>query len=146
MLDTTVDIYCRSATYSQEGDNTLDKQEAACRAHCLEYGLTIGMVIREVAAGSQYRYREGLAKLRARYMTGMTQGVVITTLDRLSRKTAHLIILMSEMEDHNIAFYTAKEVPVEAFSGSLIRLFVVSAAELEREKASANNPADSNLD
>jgi hypothetical protein len=73
----------------------------------------------------------------------MTDPIIV---DVYCRKTAHLIILVNEMEDYNIALYTAKEVLDGASSGSLLRLLTISAAELEREKALANNLTDSNLD
>lgn len=131
---TIVDIYCRVATL--EGD-VLDMQEADCRAYCLEYDLTIGTVYREVAAGLEYRNRQDLAKLRERYKTGQVQGVVIANLDRLSRSSTHLVILMEEMEQHTIPLYVARE----STSGHLFRLLRVFAADLEREKA-----LDKNLD
>ncbi len=131
---TIVDIYCRVAT-SEPGSNSLDKQEAACRAYCIEHDLTIDMIFREVAAASQYHNRKYLTKLRERYKTGQTQGVVVTTLDRLSRSQVHLVILMGEMEQHDITLYLVKESINSTALGNLVRMLLVFVADLEREKA-----------
>lgn len=140
-----VDIYCRVAT-SEPGSDALDKQEADCRAYCLKHGLIIGTVFREVASGSQYRDRQGLTKLRKRYKAGEAQGVIATTLDRLSRSQVHLVILMDEMEQHDITLYLVRESINNTALGSLARMLLVFIADLEREKALVKNPDGSKLD
>src|SRR5712692_5677917 len=105
-----VDIYCRVSTDPQEDNTSLDEQEAAGREYCRENGLIVGMVHREVFSGYQYREREKLELMRNRYRSGLIQGVVIRTLDRLSRSQVHNAILMEEMEHHEIALHCVKEV------------------------------------
>ena len=95
---TTVDLYCRVSTDPQEDNTSLDEQEAAGRAYCLVNGLVIGMVHRETFTGYKYRERKKLSFMRERYREGKIQGVVVRTLDRLSRKQVHAAIVMEEME------------------------------------------------
>src|SRR5947207_15913888 len=89
-----VDIYCRVSTDPQEDNTSFDEQEAAGREYCREHGLIVGMVHRETWSGYQYRERKKLSLMRERYREGKIQGVVIRTLDRLSRSQTHVAILM----------------------------------------------------
>lgn len=131
---TIVDIYCRAAI-SRPGSSSLDDQEAACRAYCLEHDLTIGMIFREVASGLEYRNREGLTKLRKQYIAGQIQGIVATTLDRLSRSQVHLVILMEELEQYSVTFYAVKEQIDENPIEKLVRMALAFTAEVKRQKA-----------
>src|SRR5437879_875140 len=102
-MTTIVDLYCRVATDPQlEANSSLDEQEAAGRAYCLENGLIVDTVHREVFSGNVYHEREKLSLLRKRYLSGKTQGVVVRTFDRLSRNEMHFGVLLEEMEHHGI--------------------------------------------
>jgi site-specific DNA recombinase len=129
-----VDIYCRVSTDPQEDNTSLDEQEAASREYCREHGYIVGMVHREVFSGYQYREREKLDLMRQRYREGKIQGVVIRTLDRLSRSQVHNAILMEEMEHHKIALYCVKENIDDTPMGKFIRMVLAFVAEMEREK------------
>src|SRR5205085_11801079 len=97
-------------------------------------GLIVGMIHREIFTGYLYRERKKLTLIRERYREGKIQGVVIRTLDRLSRNQTHTAVLMEEMEHHGITIHCVKE-PIDA---SLMGKFVMAAlalvAEMEREK------------
>ena len=98
---TIVDIYCRVITDPQEDNTSLDEQEAVSRAYCATNGLIVGQVHRETFSGYVYRERKELEAMRVRYRDGKIQGVVIRTLDRLSRCQVHNAILMEEMEHYS---------------------------------------------
>ena len=129
-----VDIYCRVSTDPQEDNTSLDEQEAAGRAYCLEHGYIVGMVHREVFSGYMYREREKLDLMRRRYREGKIQGVVTRTLDRLSRSQVHNAIRMEEMEHHNVTLYCVKESIDDTPMGKFIRMVLAFVAEMEREK------------
>ncbi len=129
-----VDIYCRVSTDPQEENTSLDEQESVGRAYCAEQGLTVGMVHREVFSGYQYRERAKLTLLRERYRDGLIQGVVIRTLDRLSRSQVHNAILMEEMEHYDTALHCVKESIDATPMGKFIRMVLAFVAEMEREK------------
>src|SRR6266567_2293074 len=129
-----VDIYCRVSTDPQEDNTSLDEQEAAGREYCVLHGYIVGMVHREVWSGYQYREREKLGLIRERYRDGKIQGVVIRTLDRLSRSQVHNAILMEEMEHHKIALYCVKEAIDDTPMGKFTRMILSFVAEMEREK------------
>lgn len=130
-----VDIYCRVSTDPQEDNTSLAEQEAAGRAYCRENGLTVGLVHKEVWSGFEYRERKDLSTMRERYREGKIQGVVVRTLDRLSRSQVHNAVLMEEMEHYGITLYSAKEnLNEEGSMGKFIRMVLAFVAEMEREK------------
>ena len=129
-----VDIYCRVSTDEQENNTSLDEQEACGRAYCRDNGLTVGMVHRETFTGYQYRERQKLELMRERYREGKIQGVVIRTLDRLSRSQVHNAILMEEMEHYKVALFCVKENIDDTPMGKFVRMVLAFVAEMEREK------------
>ena len=131
---TIVDIYCRVSTDSQEDNTSLDEHEATGREYCRANGLIIGMAHREVFSGYQYRERKALTCMRDRYREGKIQGVVIRTLDRLSRSQTHVAILMEEMVHYKVTLYSVKEVIDDTPMGKFARMVLAFVAEMEREK------------
>ncbi len=129
-----VDLYCRVSTDPQEDNTSLDEQEAAGREYCRANGLIIGMVHRETFSGYLYRERKKLSLMRERYRDGKIQGVVIRTLDRLSRSQTHVAILMEEMEHYGITLHSVKEVIDDTPMGKFARMVLAFVAEMEREK------------
>src|SRR5260370_39619603 len=129
-----VDIYCRISTDPQEDNTSLDEQEAGGREYCRQNGLIVGMVHRETFSGYQYRERKKLESMRVRYREGKVQGVVIRTLDRLSRSQTHVAILIEEMEHYGITLYSVKEVIDDTPMGKFARMVLAFVAEMEREK------------
>lgn len=136
MATTIVDIYCRISTDPQEDNTSLDEQERCSREYCAANGLVVGMVHRETFTGYQYRERKKLTLMRERYRDGKIQGVVVRTIDRLSRKQAHAAILMEEMEHYAVAFHCVME-PVHSEDKAMdqfVRMVLAFVAEMEREK------------
>lgn len=129
-----VDGYCRVSTDPQEDGTSLDEQERSIREFCVQHGLTLGMIHREVWSGYEYREREKLYMVRERYRDGKIQGVVIRNLDRLSRSQVHNAILMEEMEHHKITLYCVKEAIDDTPMGKFTRMILSFVAEMEREK------------
>jgi site-specific DNA recombinase len=133
-LAIVVDGYCRISTDPQEENTSLDEQERSIREYCAENGLIIGQIHRETYSGYVYRERKKLSLMRERYRTGKIRGVVIRTLDRLSRSQTHIAILMEEMEHHGVTVYSVKEVIDDTPMGKFARMVLAFVAEMEREK------------
>ena len=94
------------------------------------------MIHRETFSGYEYRERKILSAMRERYREGHIQGVVIRTLDRLSRSQTHIAILMEEMEHYGVILYSVKEV-IDAYTPDgqkFARMVLAFVAEMEREK------------
>lgn len=72
--------------------------------------------------------------MRKRYQSGIIQGVVIRTLDRLSRSQTHVAILLEEMEHHGVTLYCVKEKIDDTPMGKFARMVLAFVAEMEREK------------
>ncbi|HEY6540229.1 MAG TPA: recombinase family protein [Ktedonobacteraceae bacterium] len=60
-------------------------------------------IYRHTAANDEER--PSLSQMRQRIRDGEIQGVVVATIDRLSRDQAHLIILMEETAQHNVQLH-----------------------------------------
>jgi site-specific DNA recombinase len=131
---TTVDIYCRVSTDEQEENSSFDEQERCAREYCHEHGLTVGKVYREVYSGYHYREREHLTLMRSRYREGIIQGVVIRTLDRLSRSQTHVAILFEECEHYGVTIHCVKEQIDNTPMGKFARMVLAFFSEMEREK------------
>jgi site-specific DNA recombinase len=129
-----VDGYCRISTDPQEENTSLDEQERCIREYCAEHGLIVGQIHRETWTGYQYRERKKLSLVRDRYRDGKIQGVVIRTLDRLSRSQTHVAILMEEMEHFGVTLHSVKEVIDDTPMGKFARMVLAFVAEMEREK------------
>lgn len=130
-----VDIYCRTATSSQQDSTRLEEQEQICREYCVAQGLTVGLVNYDSLSGLQFRERMALNRMRNRYHDGTIQGVVVTILDRLSRSNIHLAILLNEMELHNTALHIVQGPLEKTVQGRYLLALSSFITEVEREKA-----------
>ena len=136
MATIIVDGYCRISTDPQEDGTSLDEQERCIREYCAEHGFIIGMIHRETWTGYEYRERKKLSLMRERYRDGKIQGVVVRTLDRMSRKQVHYAVLMDEMEYYGVQYHCVKE-PVnqeDTKMAQFVQLILAFVAEMEREK------------
>ncbi|HEU5379336.1 MAG TPA: recombinase family protein [Ktedonobacteraceae bacterium] len=133
-MTTIVDIYCRVSTDDQENNTSLEGQEAEGRAYAREQGFIVGEVHKEVYSGFKYRERKKLEYMRSRYRDGKIQGVVIRTLDRLSRAQAHVSILLEEMDFYGVTLHSVKENIDNTPMGKFSRMVLAHFAEMEREK------------
>jgi site-specific DNA recombinase len=69
------------------------------------------------------------------YREGSIRGIVIYSLDRLSRSPVHLAILLQEMEQYHVTLYVAHEKFDETTMGKFLLMLLVFLADMEREKA-----------
>lgn len=131
-----VDIYCRSATQEQDTPIALRAQERTCREYCAEHGLTIGLVMSEVANGSTYKGRPALDLIRARCRNHVISGVVVTSADRIVRNDVRFAVFIKELQHHQAQLFCAKEQFDDTPLGKLVRMVLAFADEMEREHAS----------
>ena len=131
---TIVDFYCRTATLSVLNDTDLEEQEKICREYCDTHGLTLGMVNCDPLSVLQFRERLALNRMRKRYLDGTIQGVVVINPDSLSRSTVRQAILLSEMEQHNIALHVVDGRLEETPHGKFLLALSAFLIEVERER------------
>src|SRR2546427_6265813 len=74
--------------------------------------------------------------MRERYQTGKIQGVVVRTVDRLSRRQVHMAVLMDEMEHYGVQLHCIKD-PInqeDSKMAQFVQMILAFVAEMEREK------------
>src|SRR5687767_10366395 len=86
-------VYCRVSTNTLAEGTSLESQKAACIALANQLGYTVARVTEEVFSGAKLFDRPNLARDRADIRAGMFQAVIVYEVDRLSRNTAHLVLL-----------------------------------------------------
>lgn len=125
-------VYVRVSTKGQEEGTSLESQEAACLAHAEKLGYTVGRITREVYSGAELHDRLLLA--RDRHDLRDFDALICYAIDRLSRDTNHLAVIVYECERANTELLFVTEVLDDTPQGRLIRNVTAFAAELEREK------------
>ena len=95
-------IYLRVSTDDQEDNTSLEQQEIDCREYCEEYGHKVMGVFQDVYTGSVWRERENFMHMRARYLVGEADAIVVRTYSRFTRMIVDYYVLTHEMREHNI--------------------------------------------
>src|SRR5207237_6824497 len=89
----------------------------------------------DTTSGYQYRESGVLEQMRLRYRRGHIQGVVIYSLDRLSRSNVHLTILLQEMAKYHTILYVVQERLEETATGKLLLMLLGFMVELDQNKS-----------
>jgi len=98
-------IYARVSTEEQENNFSLPSQVEACRRYASEHGMQMVAEVQDVASGATLD-RPGLSRIRELARKRMIDAVVVYALDRLSRNTAHLLLLLDELRSAGVAPHT----------------------------------------
>ena len=128
-------VYCRVSTDQQEERGTsLEGQEARGRRRAAELGWADVRVFRDTHSGADLFGRRALSDLRAAVRAGEAGVVVVTELDRLSRKQIHQGLLLSELEHAGVPLDLTDERLEDTPEGRLLLSVRGFVAEIEREK------------
>lgn len=128
-------LYVRVSTRGQEAEGTsLDTQEAACRRYAADRGYEVAHVFVEVHTGAELWERPQLNRLRELVRRRDVDVVVAHAIDRLSRETVHLGVILSEADHHHVAVEFVTEPLDDSPEGQLIRYVRGYAAGIERTK------------
>jgi DNA invertase Pin-like site-specific DNA recombinase len=131
---TIVDIYLRSATDDTDTADKFNQQETICRVYCGLNDLTIGAVYREIAPGLDYRNNERLRVARGRCQSGESSGIVVMSIDRVSRSQVHQIIFLQELRGYGATLYCAYERIEATPAGKALTTIMQVMDDVEREK------------
>ena len=102
-------IYCRVSTEGQEQDGTsLQTQAEACLNYCKIKGYEVTQQFSEAWSGLSLE-RPKLEELREKVRSDSIDAVVVYSLDRFSRDPVHGVILMQELEKHDVLLEAATE-------------------------------------
>ena len=127
-------IYCRVSTDDQEKEGTsLQTQLEACLKYCQSKGYEVVYHFSEAYSGLTLD-RPKLNELRELIRNDQVEVVVIYCLDRLSRDPTHGVILIQEMEKHNVTLEAVTEDIDNSELGKLISYIRGFSSKLEAEK------------
>jgi site-specific DNA recombinase len=99
-------IYLRTATVQDDTTFALDAQEHACRTYATVNGYEVVELIRDAAMSGATLNRSGLKRIRALANQGRIDAVIVTSLDRLTRRAAHARLLHDQLARAGVAVYT----------------------------------------
>jgi DNA invertase Pin-like site-specific DNA recombinase len=121
--------YARVSTAGQKLDAQLD---ALAQVGCLK-------IFTDQVSGSRAA-RPGWEQLRAYWRPGDT--IVVTELSRMSRSLAHLLALMAEFAQHDIALISLREhIDTTTATGRCFLAIMGAIAQMERERKAERTAA-----
>jgi len=127
-------IYCRVSTEGQEQDgSSLQTQLEACQQYCQLKGYEVAYQFSEAWSGLSLE-RPRLAELREVVRSERIDCVAVYSLDRFSRDPVHGVILMQELEKHEILLEAATETVDNSEVGKLVFYIKGYAAKLDAER------------
>ncbi len=122
-------VYCRVSTQSQETENQVIN---------LRRQYPDAEFIEEIASGA--KARPELEKLVQQLQRG--DELIVSSLDRLGRKTAEILTLIDSLEKRGIILKSLREgLDYSTISGRLVTQILVSVSELERSLISQRTKA-----
>jgi site-specific DNA recombinase len=127
-------IYCRVSTAAQEDKSSLKSQAEACAQFAKDNGYTVARTVKEIYSGAYLFERPKLTEIREEMKRGSVDALIVYTIDRLSRNTAHLYILKEESDRYNTKLIFATEQFDDSLQGRLLQSITGIFAEVEREK------------
>lgn len=136
---TTFDIYLRvSRVGGRENMISPDEQERRARDLARERGLTVGKVLVDLDESGGKWERPGLQEALERVRTGVSGGLIVAWLDRLSRDSEHAHRLIRELHESGGTVY-APDAPADWTSpeGELHAGIVFTFAQYVRKRARA---------
>jgi len=132
-------LYARVSTDDQAREGTsLEEQEERLRAWCRSQGWkdNIRLYIDDGYSAKSLD-RPKLKELHKDVRAGKVARVLVTKLDRLSRKLTELLFLIETYEDHNVDFISTSEgFDTGTSSGKLVISILGAVAEFERIRIS----------
>ena len=130
----TAAIYARVSTEIQEKEGTsLQTQLEHCLEYCEGKGYWVAHQFSEAFSGLSLE-RTQLSQLRELVRNEAIDVIVCHSLDRLSRDPVHGVIIMQELEKHNMSLEAVTETVDSTEVGKLITYIRGFASKLEAEK------------
>ncbi len=127
-------IYARVSSETQAKEGTIDSQIEALREYAKTHELTIMRECLDDGYTGTELIRPGLDHLRDLAQEGQIEAVLILSPDRLSRKQAHLLILLDEFKKRNVQVLFTTQSYSDSPEDNLMLQIQGSIAEYERVK------------
>ena len=129
--------YIRVSTEEQSREGvSLDAQRAKIRAYCELHGYTLAEIIEDAGLSGKDMERPGVQRLIDLCRNGRAGHVVVYKLDRLTRRTRHLLELVEdEFTGNGVEFHSIMEALDTTTPGGKFTLTILGAlAQMEREQ------------
>ncbi|KAB2951158.1 recombinase family protein [Heliorestis acidaminivorans] len=130
-------LYCRVSTDEQAKEGvSLDEQRTRLKAYCVAMGWKVEIEeIIDDGYSAKDIDRPGLKRLLSQVEKGTVSRVLVTKLDRLSRRLLDLLKLIDLFGQHEVSFVsTSESFDTETPSGRLTLQVLGAVAEFERER------------
>lgn len=127
-------LYARVSSETQAKEGTIDSQIEALREYAKANNLTIAFECLDDGYSGTILDRPGLDQVRDLAEAGSIDGVLILSIDRLSRKQAHQIILIEEFKKQNIQLIFTDQSFSDAPEDQLMLQIQGAIAEYDRVK------------
>lgn len=128
-------VYVRVSTQSQDEKGTsLESQQAACLEYAKQQGYEVVKIASDVYSGAYFYERPALARLCEEVRQKRYDAVIIYAVDRLSRKLAHLAMMVDDCERFCTELLFVTDSLDTSPEGALLYSVRGYVAEIEREK------------
>ncbi len=135
--DKSIALYCRVSTDEQAREGvSLDEQQERLTSYCRAMGWSENpLVFVEDGYSAKNMERPQLIKLIDLVKKGTISKVLVTKLDRISRRLKHLLEIIDLFEDFKVSFISISEsFDTNTPSGRLTLQVLGAVAEFERER------------
>jgi len=133
----SIALYCRVSTDEQAREGvSLDEQQERLTSYCRAMGWSENpLVFVEDGYSAKNMDRPHLIKLIEKVKKGLISKVLVTKLDRMSRRLKHLLEIIDLFEEHKVSFISISEsFDTNTPSGRLTLQVLGAVAEFERER------------
>jgi site-specific DNA recombinase len=130
-------LYCRVSTDEQAREGvSLEEQQERLKAYCRAMGWSQEVVLYiDDGYSAKSTERPQLNKLMKSIKTGQVSKVMVTKLDRMSRRLLDLLTLIDIFQEHQVSFISISEsFDTNTPSGRLTLQVLGAVAEFERER------------
>ncbi len=127
-------IYARVSSDTQAKEGTIDSQIEALRDYAKAHDLDIAFECLDDGFTGTELIRPGLDHLRDLAQEGQIEAALILSPDRLSRKQAHLLILLEEFKKRNVQVLFTTQSYSDSPEDNLMLQIQGAIAEYERSK------------
>ncbi|WP_251055891.1 recombinase family protein [Streptomyces sp. ISL-94] len=134
-----VGIYVRISKDRKGQELGVQRQEKACRELCerMEWGVFKVYPENDVSASTTSKKRRPqYAEMMRDARNGIIDGVVVYSIDRLTRRISELTTFLEEQKEHGFAFATTEGEDTQTANGRMILTIKGAVAQQETERMS----------
>ncbi|ARF56058.1 recombinase family protein [Streptomyces gilvosporeus] len=134
-----VGIYVRISKDRKGQELGIQRQEKACRELCERLGWGVLKIYAEndtSASTTSKRQRKVYTEMLRDARAGVIDGIVVYSIDRLTRRIAELTYFLEEQKEHGFAFATTEGEDTATANGRMILTIKGAVAQQETERMS----------